>query len=76
MPNTNCLAGMQCPKCRSEGPFKIEVTSVIKMSDEGAEGDADHTDWGDDSYCECCQCAFAGKVGDFTVSPATVEIIA
>ena len=35
--NTNCLSGMQCPKCGSLEPFGIEVTMVVTMSDDGTE---------------------------------------
>ena len=67
MPNTNCLKGMACPKCNSEGPFGIEITLVVEFSDDGSdpfpEGDSE---WDDESYCECRSCSFSGTVGDFT----------
>jgi hypothetical protein len=34
MANTNCLAGIRCPECGSEGPFVIEVTHQVVMGDE------------------------------------------
>lgn len=65
MTNTNCLDGMQCPKCKSFEPFKIEVKTVIKVFDNGTDNH-DDTEWDADSYCECCVCGFFATVADFS----------
>jgi hypothetical protein len=66
--NTNCLAGMACPKCKSEGPFYIEVTHVALVYDDGTDdSDVHHTDWYDKSYCECRECDYHGKVKNFRI---------
>ena len=33
MTNTNCLAGFECPKCKSDGPFKITVQHIVLKGD-------------------------------------------
>ena len=66
-PNTNCLVGMQCPKCQSYGPFHIVVTEMVKMSDDGSEQVGGDQEWGDESHATCGDhdCAFTGTVADF-----------
>jgi len=68
MTNTNCLKGFQCPKCKSFGPFRIEVTTTILMYDDGSDYDHDGLEWEEDSYCECNECDFHGMVKDFQTS--------
>jgi hypothetical protein len=71
LPNTNCLAGMQCPKCNSAGPFIIVARSEFTMFDDGSDG---HTDieWDSDSSCWCKECCFTGSVEDFRHRPYRV----
>jgi hypothetical protein len=79
MPNTNCLQGMQCPKCKSLEPFAIEVTTTFRVFDEGTEDQIGDTNWDEDSYCECCECCecvFTGTVKDFTVMADAKEMSA
>jgi hypothetical protein len=73
MPNTNCLQGMQCPKCKSLEPFAIEVTTTFSVSDEGTGDQLGDTHWDNDSYCECCQCVFIGTVKDFSVANCSMS---
>jgi len=73
MANDNCLAGMQCPQCGSEGPFVMEVTTLVLMSDEGNDpwwndGGGVETQWNNASYCQCRACAYQGTVADFTIT--------
>ena len=63
--NTNCLKGMQCPKCGSEGPFVIEVPATVLMSDDGEVEHAIDTIWEDTSFCGCDDCDHVGDVADF-----------
>jgi len=68
--NINCLSGMQCPKCGSLEPLRIEVKMMVTMSDDGTE-DYGYSEWEDEAYCECRACHFHGIAGDFrTDSPA------
>ena len=66
--NENVLEGMKCPNCGSLEPFRIEVSTVLRFTDEGEDFLNDKgadQEWQDDSYCECVECDFAGKVADF-----------
>lgn len=64
MSNTNCLEGMACPKCGSEGPFKIVITAWALMFDDGIE-ETDESEWDDESPCICHECNHLGTVKDF-----------
>ena len=66
MPNTNCLAGIKCPKCGSEDRFKIEATTIFEVTDDGTDVHED-VEWDDDSYIECMECGLSGKIKDFHV---------
>ena len=57
--NENCLEGMRCPSCGSEGPFTIVVTALSEVSDDGTENFAD-VDWGDGSRIWCQDCEWNG----------------
>jgi len=35
MTNTNCLADMHCPDCKSEGPFEIYGAALFTVHDDG-----------------------------------------
>jgi hypothetical protein len=61
--NTNCLAGMQCPSCKSDGPFKIAATALFTIHDDGT-GEFGDVEYDGGSYCECPQCDFDGIVDD------------
>jgi hypothetical protein len=67
MPNTNYLAGMQCPTCGSEGPFFIEVTATVEVHDSYIDLDAypDDCTWLAYSPCECDACGANGMVEEF-----------
>lgn len=64
MANTNCLEGMQCPKCGSLEPFNIEVKAMARVYDNGTE-DFREAQWDDMGYCECAECFKYGVVADF-----------
>jgi hypothetical protein len=64
MANTNCLEGMACPKCGSEGPFKIECKTYFEVYDSGT-GDHEDVVWDEDSLIECMECHHDGTVFDF-----------
>ena len=69
MANTNCLKGMQCPECKSVGPFRIECTSLFTMYDDGTE-DYEDVLYDGESYCHCPLCEHDGKIHDFTTKAA------
>ena len=67
-PNINCLAGKQCPKCRSFGPFEIEVSTRVLLSDDGTDYAGDSTvEYDDDSPAICRACGYEGRFGAFDV---------
>jgi len=65
-PNKNCLEGMQCPKCRSFGPFQIEITTIMMVDDEGVDEQCGDNEWNDESYCQCTDCDNSGTVATFS----------
>lgn len=65
--NTNCLQGIACPKCKSQGPFKIDCHILMRVTDDGTEEMGGDTDWDDDSYCECFACGHHARVSDFKI---------
>ena len=64
MPNNNVLAGMCCPKCKSEGPFAIQAQAEFVVSDDGT-GEYSDVDWDDDSHTRCLACKHRGQVKNF-----------
>jgi hypothetical protein len=62
--NENCLEGMACPHCGSEGPFEIAGKSWFKVYDDGTDEFSD-VEWDEDSACVCCSCNQQGLVKDF-----------
>ncbi len=67
MTNENCLEGMRCPACGSEGPFYIECLAVFLVYDSGTD-DYSGMDWAEDSHCNCDGCCHHATVADFTVA--------
>lgn len=65
MTNINCLEGIKCPGCESEGPFEIGITGTALVSDNGIEDYVGDSYWDDDSYIICPQCGESGKVREF-----------
>lgn len=65
MANTNCLQGIQCPSCQSDGPFSIVVSAWAKVSDDGIEETTEH-EWGKGSTIICLGCNKQGTVLDFS----------
>jgi hypothetical protein len=64
MPNVNCLEGMRCPNCGSEGPFRIRAEVSVTVTDDGTD-DYDNVDWYNTSSCACLACQFQENVEDF-----------
>lgn len=64
MANENCLSGMKCPKCSSEGPYSISVYAMAVVHDDGTDEVTD-IGWDHDSACACRGCGFSGTVDDF-----------
>jgi hypothetical protein len=52
MTNTNCLADMHCPDCKSEGPFEIYGAALFTVHDDGI-AEYREAEWNDGSFCFC-----------------------
>ncbi len=66
MANDNCLRGMQCPKCNSTEPFRIEIKVNVTVYDDGFDySHASSSEWNKDSWCGCVECNHHGKVKEF-----------
>lgn len=64
MPNENCLEGLSCPQCGSDGPFVIRAFCDVLVDDEGTE-DTLNFDWDDSSAATCKACYFDGHLRDY-----------
>jgi len=70
--NENCLAGMACPECGSLGPFRIVVSCMMDVRDDGTDpSGCGDVEWNDDSYCRCGECNFDGEVHLFKTTTKT-----
>lgn len=69
--NDNCLAGMRCPQCGSEEPFRIEVTMLVDVWDNGTQDTGGDLDWARDAYAECLndECRWYGIADDLYDKP-------
>ena len=65
MANVNCLQGMRCPRCGSEGPYVIAAHVLIEVSDSGTGDIRGEVYWADDHACQCQACQTWGQVGTY-----------
>lgn len=65
--NSNCLQGMECPKCKAPGPFRIAAVITVLVHDDGTEDEGGDYEWLPASFCECVECAHKATIKDFTV---------
>lgn len=63
--NSNCLEGIECPKCGSLGPFKIQVQGWALVSDDGSD-DVRELEWDAESAIWCPNCYQRGTVAEFS----------
>lgn len=62
--NGNCLAGLACPQCQSDGPFDIVAVTTATMYDDGCDATTG-MEWDDTSACVCVSCRYGAQVGAF-----------
>lgn len=72
MTNTNCLDGLRCPKCPTDGPLRIHGNAEFIMHDNGHDAVQNIT-WEDSNFCACDLCGFEGVVSDFRLSECVTE---
>jgi hypothetical protein len=61
--NTNCLAGIKCPKCGNEDLFTVSATCWATVTDDGIDSTSDF-EWDDESVC-MCRCGHSDQMGAF-----------
>jgi len=66
MTNDNCLKGIKCPQCSQSEHMRITAQVVCDVTDYGSESLDDHF-WDEDSFTQCPECKFEGKLIDFRV---------
>lgn len=71
--NQNYLRGMQCPACKSEGPFLVEVTTQMVLSDEGLREHHGGRHWNAESYMRCIQCDLGSMAAEFYIGNQNEE---
>jgi hypothetical protein len=70
--NNNCLEGIKCPSCGSEGPFFIEAKIQVLMWDSGSECNIyTYHLWDGASYMRCYECDKDGPAQDFRIEVTT-----
>lgn len=75
MANKNLLAGMQCFKCGSFGPFIIDTQQVVTVEDDGIIESVGDTEWAWDANCRCHKCETEGEVKEFSRGIVPAQII-
>ena len=73
MANNNVLDGYKCPKCDSEGPFRMDVTiwGQVLVSDDGLSLDdlsLTETEFSDDGDTTCTACGYRDSTREFEVT--------
>ena len=66
-PNTNEGENWHCPDCQSWGPFTVDVTTRVRLRDEGThflEDDGD-TDYDESAFARCPDCQRQAPVASF-----------
>ena len=65
--NTNCLEGVECPKCGHEDKFFVYAKILVEVTDDGTEDAQGDYEWDSGTYCECGECKHSGTLSDFTI---------
>jgi hypothetical protein len=67
LPNTNDVEGWQCPDCQSWGPFTVDVTRRVMLSEDGTPFLEDNgvTDYDDQAFGMCHDCQRQAPVASF-----------
>ncbi len=71
--NSNCLEGLQCPKCGNHEKLVIQCKAMFYVEEDGTDPiDYSEIVWDENSYTECFECAYHGPNSSFTI-PVEVE---
>ena len=63
--NDHYLAGVKCPKCKSNGPFTLEVECLTTVTDDGLDKTMAINWWDNETCCLCADCGYSAKFGAF-----------
>ena len=58
--NVHCTVDYACPKCGSRGPFYVEVSARVELSDEDGYSTPDELQETFKPNTECCRCCHVG----------------
>ena len=58
--NDNCLAGIRCPSCGSEGSFWVDTECLAEWTDDGV-GEIEYAEFKSDGYARCVECDWQGE---------------
>lgn len=62
--NSNCLAGVRCPRCGHETSFDITATTTATITDDGTD-DTTGTEYDASAHTQCTDCSFTGMLALF-----------
>ena len=65
--NSNCLEGMECPKCKQHETFHISTEVWVEVQDTGTEDLQQDYEWDKKNPCKCPECNFEGTIKTFTI---------
>lgn len=63
--NSNCLVDVACPECGNRDSFRVQVVTVVEMSDDGTDGHEDTENTG--RFTQCVSCGHEGRDSLFHV---------
>ena len=65
MTNNNVLQGIQCPECKSYGPFNIHGEALFLDVDDYGVSEFENFEWSDESSFYCVMCKHHGQAKEF-----------
>lgn len=63
--NTNCLEGLKCPKCGYDESIHVLSSVWVTVFDDGTEYHDCGPEYDDDSWADCPECNYHGKLVDW-----------
>lgn len=67
-PNENCLAGYECPKCKSKEPLWFSTISWTRWTDNGTDESVDFEIMEDGGQGLCEKCSFRAPIPKFIIN--------
>lgn len=63
--NINCLEGLKCPKCGYDRSIHVLSSVWVTVFDEGTEDHDCCPEYDDDSWADCPECNYHGKLREW-----------